>query len=88
MTYESKYDYKEGRMGQPCWHKSVSVMMWSSVRHNHTDNNINKYKNEKEMGEKRGGGLSLLEGDAWNIATYKLVPDLWGDSFIVGYHIL
>ena len=31
--------------------------------------------------------LAFLEGDAWNIATYELVPDLRGDPFIVGYHI-
>ena len=62
-------------------------MMWSNVRHNHADDDINKSENEKEMEEERGSGLSLLEGDAWNIATYELVPDLWGDPFIVGYHI-
>ena len=40
------------------------------------------------MEKKRGSGLSLLEGDAQNIATYELVPDLRGDPFIVGYHVL
>ena len=30
---------------------------------------------------------SALEGNAWNIATYKLVPNLRGDPFIVGYHV-
>ena len=29
---------------------------------------------------------AFLEGDAWNITTYKLVPDLQ-DPFIVGYHV-
>ena len=62
-------------------------MMWSNVRHNHADDDINKSKNEKEMEEERGSGLSLLEGDAWNITTYKLVPDLQGDPFIIGYHV-
>ena len=39
------------------------------------------------MEEERGSGLSLLEGDAWNITTYELVPDLQGDPFIIGYHV-
>ena len=30
---------------------------------------------------------SALEGDAWNITTYELVPDLQGDLFVVGYHV-
>ena len=30
---------------------------------------------------------SALEGNAWNIATYELVPDLQGDPFVVGYHV-
>ena len=30
---------------------------------------------------------SALEGDAQNIAVYELVPDFWGDPFIVGYHV-
>ena len=39
------------------------------------------------MEKKRGSGLSLLEGDAQNIAIYKLVPDLQGDPFVIGYHV-
>ena len=39
------------------------------------------------MEKERGSGLSLLEGDAWNIATYELVPDLQGDPFIISYHV-
>ena len=62
-------------------------MMWSNVRCNHADNDINKSESEKEMEKERGGGLSLLESDARNITTYELVPDLWGDPFIVGYHV-
>ena len=27
------------------------------------------------------------EGDAWNITTYKLVPDLQGDPFVIGYQV-
>ena len=34
-------------------------MIWSGVRHNHADDDINKSENKKEMKEKRGGGLSL-----------------------------
>ena len=63
------------------------MMTWSSVRCNHAGDNINKSKNEKEMEEERGSELSLLEGNAWNIATYELVPNLRGDPFIVGYHV-
>ena len=40
-----------------------------------------------KMERERGSRLSLLEGDAQNIAAYELVPDLWGDPFIIGYHI-
>ena len=61
-------------------------MMWSSVRHNHADENINRPESEKEMERKGGDGLSLLESNAWNIATYKLVPDLQGNTFVIGYH--
>ena len=39
------------------------------------------------MKGERGSGLNLSEGDAWNIATYKLVPDLCRDPFVVGYHV-
>ena len=39
------------------------------------------------MEEERGGGLSLLESNAQNIATYELVPDLGGDPFVIGYHV-
>ena len=63
------------------------MMTWSSARCNHTDDDINKSENEKEREEEGGNGLSLLEGDAQNIATYKLVPDPQGDPFIVGYHV-
>ena len=35
----------------------------------------------------RDGGLSLSEGNARNITTYKLVPDLCRDSFVIGYHV-
>ena len=62
-------------------------MMWSGVGHNHADKDINKSENENEMDKKRDNGLSLLEGDAQNIATYELVPDLWGDPFVIGYHV-
>ena len=62
-------------------------MMWSDVRCNYADKNINKSKSKKEMEKKRGSGLSLLEGDAQNIAIYKLVPDLQGDPFVIGYHV-
>ena len=52
------------------------MMTRSNVGHNHADNDINKSENEKKIEKKRGGGLSLLGGNAQNIATYKLVPDL------------
>ena len=39
------------------------------------------------MEKERGSGLSLLEGNAWNITTYELVPDLQEDPFVVGYHV-
>ena len=39
------------------------------------------------MERERGGGLSLLEADAWNITAYELVPDLRGDFFVIGYHV-
>ena len=61
-------------------------MMRSSARHNHTNNDINKSRSEMEIEKERGGGLSLLEGDAQNIAAYKLVLELGGDPFVIGYH--
>ena len=39
------------------------------------------------MGKERGDGLSILEDNAQNIAIYKLIPDLQGDPFVVGYHV-
>ena len=39
------------------------------------------------MERERGSGLSLLEGDAQNIAIYELVPNLQEDPFITGYHV-
>ena len=57
------------------------------MRCNHADNDINKSNNEIEIEREKGSGLSLLEGDAQNITTYKLVPDLPGDSFVIGYHV-
>ena len=86
--HKSKHDYEKGRMSQSCWHKSVSMMTWSSARLNHADDDINKPKNEKERGEETDSGLSLLDGDAQNIATYKLVPDHQEDPFVIGYHVL
>ena len=44
--------------------------------HNYADKDINKSENGKKMEKKRGDELSHLEGDAWNIATYELLPDL------------
>ena len=61
-------------------------MMWSGASRNHADDDINKSESEKKN-EKRDGGLSLLEGDARNITIYKLIPDLWGDPFVIGYHV-
>ena len=87
MTYRHKHDYKEKEISQPCWHKSVSVMARSDVGRNHADDDINKSENEKQIERKRGSGLSLLKGNAQNIAIYKLVPDLWGDPFVIGYHL-
>ena len=62
-------------------------MIWSSARCNHADNDINKSENKKEMEEERDSGLSHLEGNAWSIAIYELVPDLQEDPFIVCYHV-
>ena len=62
-------------------------MTRSSVGCNHADNDINKSKNEMEIERERDSGLSLLEGNAWNIATYELVPDLQGDPFVIGYYV-
>ena len=63
------------------------MMTWSGVRHNHADENINKSKSEKKIERKGGSGLSLLEGNARNIATYELVPDLQGDPFVIDYRV-
>ena len=64
----------------------VSMIMRSGVGSNHANDDINKSKlNEMERG--RGSGLSLSKGNAQNIAAYKLIPDLQGDPFIVGYHV-
>ena len=41
----------------------------------------------KRKWEKRGSELTLLEGNAQNIATYELVPDLQRDPFVIGYHV-
>ena len=57
------------------------------MRCNHADNDINKSNNEIEIEREKGSGLSLLEDDAQNITTYKLVPDLPGDPFVIGYHV-
>ena len=62
-------------------------MTWSGAGCNHADKDINKFENGKKIKRRGGDGLSLLEDDAWNITTYEPVPDLWGDSFIVGYHV-
>ena len=74
-------------MSQSCWHKGVSMMTWSGVGHNYADEDINKSKNGREMKKGKGNELSLLEGDTWNITTYELVPDLWGDPFVIDYHV-
>ena len=58
-TYRNKHDYKGRGTSQSYWYKSVNMMIWSGVRHNHADDDINKSENKKEMKEKRGGGLSL-----------------------------
>ena len=87
MTHGSKHDYGVKGISQSCWHKGVSVMTRSSVGCNHADNDINKSKNEMEIERERESGLSLLEGNAWNIATYELVPDLQGDPFVIGYYV-
>ena len=63
------------------------MVIRSGVGHNHADDDINKSENEMEIERERGSELSLLEGNAWNIATYKLVPDLQGDPFVVGYYV-
>ena len=40
------------------------------------------------MKGKRGAvDSAFLEGNAQNIATYELVPDLQGDPFVIGYHV-
>ena len=57
------------------------------MRHNHADNDINKSENKQKMEEERGSELSLLEGNAQNIATYELVPDLQRDPFVIDYHV-
>ena len=51
-------------------------MMRSGVGCNHANDDINKSKNEMEIERKRAVDLAFLEGDTWNITTYKLVPDL------------
>ena len=51
------------------------MMARSGTRYNHADDDINKSK-EMKMERERGSRLSLLEGDAQNIAAYELVPDL------------
>ena len=61
--------------------------MRSGVGCNHANDDINKSKNEMKIERKRAVDLAFLEGDTWNITTYKLVPDLWGDSFVIGYHV-
>ena len=63
------------------------MMMRSSVRCNHAGDDINKSENEMRIERERGSGLSLLEGDAQNTATYELIPDLQGDPFVIGYHV-
>ena len=62
-------------------------MIRSGVRCNHADNDIDKSENVMEIERERVVDSAFLEGDAQNIAACKLVPDLWGDSFIIGYHI-
>ena len=63
-------------------------MTRSGVGHNHADDDINKFENEMEIGREKGAvDSAFLESDAWNITIYELLPDLQGDSFIVGYHI-
>ena len=40
-----------------------------------------------EMERRRRQWNSALEGDAWNIATYELLPDLHKDPFVIGDHV-
>ena len=54
---------------------------------NHANDDINKSKVKRKWDRKEAVESAFLEGSAWNIATYKLVPDLWGDPFVIGSHI-
>ena len=54
--------------------------------HKHDDERINKFEIEYEM-KRKGWWTQPLEGNAQNIAAYKLVPDLQGDPFIVHNHV-
>ena len=51
-------------------------MMRNSMGYNHADDDINKFNNEMKIERERGSGLSILEGNAWNITIYKLISDL------------
>ena len=53
---------------------------------NHADKKINRSKMEYEMKRKRWW-TQPLEDDAQNIATYKLIPDLQRDLFVVCDHV-
>ena len=57
------------------------------MRHNHADKDINKSRMEYEMKRKGGGGTQPLEGNAQNITTYELLPDLCRDPFVIGDHV-
>ena len=63
------------------------MMTRSGISYNYADDDINKSKMKRKWERREVVDLAFLEGDAWNIATYELVPDLRGDPFIVGYHI-
>ena len=54
---------------------------------NHADKKINKSEKEYEMRDEIRQWTQPLEGDAQNIATYKLISDLGGDPFIVCDHV-
>ena len=55
--------------------------------HNHADEDINKSKIKYEIERGKRWWNSALEGDAWNITAYKLLPDLYRYPFVVDDHV-
>ena len=63
------------------------MMTRSGVGHNHADDDINKSENEMKIGREKGAvDSAFLESDAWNIATYELVPDLQTSLLVTMSH--